>query len=114
MEILKANKFILKLSGLLTNIHRSKIYKCYGFLIQLGVVIFIIPHSLNIFTGNIHDLTVLSIQIAYNLESILTFIKIILFVSYKENIFEILEKLQKNVNKSIKIINNLVKIANFK
>lgn len=100
MEIFKSNKSILKVSGLLTNIHKSFLYRLYGFLIQLGIIIFIIPQSLNIIIGDITDLFVLNIQIAYNLESYLTFIKMILFASYKKSIFEILGKLQENVNQS--------------
>lgn len=100
MDIFKADKTILRFSGLLTNIYKGFLYKLYAFLILSGVGIFIIPHSLHIFSGKITDLTVLSIQIAFNLASILTFIKIILFVSYKKSIFEILGKLQKNVNQS--------------
>lgn len=100
MEIFQADKSILKFSGLLTNIHKSLLYKLYAFFILLGVFIFIIPHSLHLFSGKITDLTVLSIQVAFNLASILTFIKIIIFVTYKESIFEILGKLQENVDQS--------------
>lgn len=100
MDIFKANKLVLKLSGLLTDIHKSFLYKLYAFLVPFGVFIFIIPHTLYIFSGTITDLTVLSIQVAYNLESIMTIIKIILFVSFRESIFEIIGKLQKNVDQS--------------
>lgn len=100
MEIFKANKTILKISGLLTNTHKSFLYKLYGFLIQLGLFMFIIPLNLIIFSGNISDLTVLSIQIAYNFEAVMTLIKVILFVAYKKNIFQIIDKLQVNVNLS--------------
>lgn len=100
MEIFKANKSILKVSGLLTNIHKSYLYKLYGFLIQLGLFLFLIPLYLNIFFGNINDLTVLSIQIAYSFEAAMTFIKVISFVAYKKNIFKIIDKLQCNVNLS--------------
>lgn len=100
MEILKANKSILKVSGLLTNIHKSYLYKFYGFLIQLGLFMFLIPLTLNTFFGNINDLTVLSIQIAYSFEAAMTFIKVISFVAYKKNIFKIIDKLQCNVNLS--------------
>lgn len=106
MEIFKANKSILKISGLLTNTHKSFLYKLYGFLIQLGLFMFIIPLNLIIFSGKITDLTVLSIQVAYNFEAVMTFIKVILFIVYNKNIFHILEKLQNNVNLS-KITYNL-------
>lgn len=106
MEIFKANKSILKISGLLTNTHKSFLYKLYGFLIQLGLFMFIIPLNLIIFSGKITDLTVLSIQVAYNFEAVMTFIKVILFVAFNKNIFHILEKLQSNVNLS-KITYNL-------
>lgn len=100
MKIFKANKSILKLSGLLTNNHKSFIYKFYGFIVQIGLFIFIIPLNINIFSGNISDLTVLSIQIAYSFEAAMTFIKVFLFIVYNKDIFKIIDKLQANVDLS--------------
>lgn len=106
MDIFKANKSILKMSGLLTNVHKSFVYKVYGFLVALYGFLFLIPLSINIFRGNISDLTILSIQIAYSFEAAMTFIKVILFMVYNKDIFKIIDKLQANVD--------LSNISNFK
>lgn len=99
MKVLKSSQILIKIAGLSTKNHKSLTYKIYGISIKFLIFIPLIPEVLFIFR-NLSAMHESSLQIAFNFEIVMTLIKFLIFNFYEKEIFQLIDDIQENVEKS--------------